>query len=210
MQNNNIHIIGIAGGSASGKTSFLYQLKNSFSDHQICVISQDDYYKPVEHQIKDENGYINYDLPQGIDHLQFIKDIQNLKEGNPVTIQEYVFNNPGVVPGSKVLKPAPIIIVEGLFIFWFDVINELLDLRIFIDAKEEVRLDRRLNRDKAERNVDHDHIMYQWMNHVTPSYKQYLLPFKEEVDLIINNNKNFNLSLELLTNHIHHKLNNNK
>jgi uridine kinase len=86
------------------------------------------------------------------------------------------------------IKPAPILIIEGLFIFHFDEIADLLDLRIFIEADEEVALARRLKRDLTERGYSHDDAMYKWVNHVVPAYEEYLLPYKNECEQVIVNN----------------------
>ena len=127
----NPYIIGIAGGSGAGKTFFLKALRKHFDEDALCIISQDNYYRPVEEQLADENGYINFDRPEGVDHEGFLRDIDLLSKGQTVIMQEYMFNQPGVIGGKIELKPAPVIIVEGLFIFHFEDIRRLLDLKIF-------------------------------------------------------------------------------
>ncbi len=204
----NPYIIGITGGSASGKTSFLLELKNTFGKHEICVVSQDNYYKPMHEQQVDSNGMVNYDLPSCIDVDRFLIDIQNLKNGESITKKEYVFNNPNKVPETIIINPAPIIIVEGLFIYHFAEIAEQLQLKIFVDADEELKWQRRLQRDNTERGIEVDIIKYQWDNHVKPAYEQYLFPYRNHSDLIITNNIDFNKSLFVLQNHIRQVLNN--
>src|SRR5690606_21601712 len=113
---------------------------------------------------------------------------KHLFDGHTVYKEEYTFNNPNIKPKLLEIKPAPILIVEGLFIFYYEEVNQLLDYRIFLDADESIALERRLKRDLIERGYDHDDVMYKWINHVVPAYNQYLLPYKSETDLVIINN----------------------
>jgi len=92
------------------------------------------------------------------------------------------------VPKMLEIKSAPIIIVEGLFILYFKKLSALLDMKIFIDANDDIALQRRLKRDLIERGYSHDDVMYKWVNHVVPAYKEYLLPYKDECDQVITNN----------------------
>jgi uridine kinase len=182
-------IIGIAGGSGSGKTFFLKCFLEHFAGDEVSLVSQDDYYFPVAHNMtKEENKLYNFDIPQTIDREQFYADIDKLIHNQTVYKKEYTFNNPEIIPKMIEIRPAPILIVEGLFIFHFTEIAELLDLRIFIEANEEVALSRRLKRDLAERGYSHDDAMYKWVNHVMPAYEVYLLPYRDECEQIIVNN----------------------
>jgi uridine kinase len=182
-------IIGIAGGSGSGKTFFLKCFREHFTNEEVSLVSQDDYYYPVAHNMtKEENKLYNFDVPETINSGQFIADINRLINGHTVYKQEYTFNNPDIAPKILEIKPAPILIVEGLFIFHFTDIAEKLDLRIFIEAEEQVALSRRLKRDLLERGYSHDDAMYKWINHVVPAYEEYLLPYKNECEQIIVNN----------------------
>jgi uridine kinase len=186
---NKPFIIGIAGGSGSGKTFFLKCFLEHFSADEVCLVSQDDYYFPVAHNMtKEENKHYNFDLPSTIDHQHFEDDIDSLISGKAILKKEYMFNNPDIVPKILEIKPAPILIVEGLFILHFKKIAETLDLKIFIEADEDIALQRRLKRDLLERGYSHDDVMYKWVNHVVPAYKEYLLPYRDECDQVIVNN----------------------
>lgn len=186
---NKPFIIGIAGGSGSGKTFFLKCFLQHFSEDEVCLVSQDDYYKPVPPGMTaEENKLFNFDLPDTIDHEHFEDDIHKLLNWQTIQKKEYLFNKPGITPRMLEIKPAPILIVEGLFILYFRKIADQLNLKIFIDADDEIALQRRLKRDLLERGYSHDDVMYKWINHVVPAYKEYLLPFKGECDQIITNN----------------------
>jgi len=186
---NKPYVIGIAGGSGSGKTFFLKCFLEHFTANEVCLISQDDYYFPVAHNMtKEENKLYNFDLPSTIDHDHFEDDIFRILNNQSFQKAEYTFNNPNIVPKMLEIKPAPIVIVEGLFILHFKKISEILNMKIFIDADEDIALQRRLKRDLIERGYSHDDVHYKWMNHVVPAYKEFLLPYKNECDKIIVNN----------------------
>src|SRR5271170_7345629 len=112
----NSFTIGITGGSGSGKTFFLQGLSAHFKPSQICLISQDNYYKPRQQQPLDENGVRNFDLPGSIDREALLHDVLKLKAGQNVLKREYTFNNPSAEPRQLEFKTAPILIVEGLFV----------------------------------------------------------------------------------------------
>lgn len=185
---NKPFVIGIAGGSGSGKTFFLKCFLNHFSEDEVTLISQDDYYKPMSIQPVDENGWINFDLPVCIEEDRLLEDLKTLISGGSVQKKEYTFNVAEHQAKMLTLRSAPIIIVEGLFVFHYKAIAELFDMRVFLDAEEEITLNRRIKRDTAERGYTEEMIMYQWVNHVLPAYHSYLLPYKETADKIITNN----------------------
>jgi uridine kinase len=186
---NKPYIIGVAGGSGSGKTFFLKCFLAHFTQAEVCLVSQDDYYIPVAHNMTpEENKLYNFDLPATIDRQHFFEDISSLIKGETVIKHEYTFNNPNAVPKVLEIKPAPIIIVEGLFIMHFTEIADLLDMKVFIDTEEDIALQRRLKRDLLERGYSHDDVMYKWHNHVVPAYKEYLLPYREVSHKVILNN----------------------
>jgi uridine kinase len=191
-------IIGISGGSGSGKTSFIRAIKKAISEENICIISQDDYYKPRETQFIDENGVHNFDLPESIEIPAFVHDIEKLKQGMTVQRQEYTFNN--LLAESKIIvfKPAPIIIVEGLFIFHDDALRSQLDLSILIHAKDSDKIIRRILRDQNERNYPIDDVLYRYKHHVMPAYEKYIQPYIDDVDVVINNNDNFDNGLAVV------------
>jgi len=203
---NKPFVIGVAGGSGSGKTFFLNCFLNHFSDSEISLISQDDYYKPKEQQPIDENGWINFDLPECIDDLKLLHDLKLLLSGEVVLKKEYTFNMAEDQAKTLTINPAPIIVVEGLFIFHYKELAELFDMKIFLDADEEVTLNRRIKRDSEERGYDRDMVMYQWINHVLPAYNQFLLPYKGSADKVIINNTHVAEDIIMVTREISSEL----
>lgn len=188
---NKPFIVGVAGGSGSGKTFFLNCFLNHFSSDEVCLISQDDYYYRVgANMTPEENKLYNFDLPSCIDIAKFEEDIHKLIRFETVYMEEYTFNNNSLEPKILENKPAPILIIEGLFIYHYENIKPLFDYTIFIDAQTEVALERRLNRDLIERGYSEEDILYKWYNHVLPSYQEYLLPHRSASDMVIDNSVN--------------------
>ena len=190
--------MGVTGGSGSGKTLFLKKLLGKFNPEDICLISQDNYYLPRDMQPKDENGVSNFDTPQSIDLDAYVNDISTLLDGRKVIRKEYMYNHPDAIPDMLEFQPAPVIIVEGIFVLYYSRLSNLLDLKIFIDAKDHIKLKRRIIRDKEERGYDLDDVLYRYEKHVIPTYEKYIEPFRHESDLIIPNNSNFDKALEVL------------
>lgn len=202
-------VIGIAGGSGSGKTFFLNCFLHHFKQDEVTLVSQDDYYIPAGDMTQEENKLYNFDLPSTIDSEQFLKDIKQLLNGEVVYKKEYSFNNPLAVVKILEIKSAPIIIVEGLFILHFQEIAALLDHTIFVDADEQVALDRRVKRDGLERGYPEEDVIYKWHNHVVPAYKEYLLPYRDDCDKVVMNNTNEPDELIAITEDISNDLRNN-
>jgi uridine kinase len=203
-------IVGITGGSASGKTTFLKKLIEAFRPEDICLISQDNYYFPQPGMTKEENVFFNFDEPAAFDSHRYAEDILKLRQGQSFTCLEYTFNNPEVVPQELAFKPAPIIIVEGIFTFYFEEVAQLLDLKVYIDAEEHIKMHRRIVRDKVERGYDLDDVLYKYLNHVVPAYEKFIKPYKSDADIIITNNKNFDRGLEVLISYLNTKVQNYK
>ena len=189
-------LVGLAGGSASGKTTFIRKLSEVFGTDKVCVITQDNYYKGLSEQLRDENGMVNFDHPTGIDFVRIRKDLRKLLKGETVKIVEYTFNNPDIFPKELVYKPAPIVLLEGLFVFADKSLNAMYDYRLYIDADDDITLKRRIARDTVERGMTEDEVMYQWDNHVQPAYAEFLKPHKSEADYVIKNNVNFQECLD--------------
>lgn len=200
-------IIGICGGSGSGKTSFIRDIRKNFPTSEVCIISQDDYYKPREEQKVDENGVKNFDLPESINMVDFASDLTKLSKGETIQRVEYTFNNEKSDPALLTITPAPVIIVEGLFVFQESNLWNKMDLKIYIEAEESSQLIRRIKRDQLERNYPLDDVLYRYQHHVKPALQLYIAPFKPKVDLVINNNISYNIGLELLTSFIRSKIN---
>lgn len=182
-------IIGICGGSGSGKTTLLNHLSKEFGEFKPTIFSMDNYYKPIELQEKDAKGEYNFDLPTALNKDLLVKDLTQLAEGKSIEVKEYFFNAP---PGRNVLitlDPSEIIIVEGIFLFYYEEVRKLLDYSIFIDVDLKTQLDRRLFRDQETRGYTREAILYQWNNHVLPCYENYVQPFEYLANFRFRNNE---------------------
>lgn len=195
MKNSNHYLIGIAGGSGSGKTSFLRELMNHFTKEEVALVSQDNYYQPKHLQIADENGVLNFDLPTSIDRDHFYEDMVRLSNNETIEKLEYNFNNPLWEPEKVIVQPAPIIIMEGLFVFHYEEIRKHLDFMVYIDVHHEERLQRRIKRDAHERGFPEHEVRYQWHNHVRPAEEKYLDPFIPECNLVVDNTVHYHEGL---------------
>ncbi len=192
------YIVGISGASGSGKTSVLRELLHNFSNNEVCLVSQDNYYKNRNLQEADENGILNFDLPTSLDLDTYIRDIVRLRNGETVTREEYTFNNKDKEAHTLTFLPAPVIIVEGLFLFHEPQLKNLFDLKVFIDVEDHIRLKRRIIRDNNERGYPLDDVLYRYEYHVFPSYQKYIMPYKYEVDIVIPNNHRFEQGVAVL------------
>ena len=181
-------------------------MSSCFKPHEICLISQDNYYKSRDQQPIDENGVKNFDLPVSIDREAFQQDLLKLKAGQNVIKNEYTFNNPQAETKLLEFKAAPIIVVEGLFVQYFEEISNELDLRVFIEAKDHVKLGRRIKRDQVERGYDIDDVLYRYQYHVMPVYERLIEPLKHNSDLVIPNNSKFERALDDLVGYLKSRL----
>ena len=188
MMQNSL-IIGVFGGSGSGKTTFVESLKASFPGQVMSLISHDEYYLPIEEQPIDANGIVNFDLPECYDNAAFVNDLKKLKNGFTITMQKYLFNNPNLEPEEITFQPAPIIVIEGLFIMHEQAIKNLLDIKIFVETKLHLKIARRINRDRRERNYPIEDVLYRFEHHVIPAFERYISPYVSEADIVVQNNE---------------------
>lgn len=182
-------IIGICGGSGAGKTTLLERLKTQYKELNPSVFSMDNYYLPIEKQAKDDQGEYNFDLPTALDKDKLIADLTELVNGNTIRVKEYHFNAPPDLNSYVDITPSELIIVEGLFLFEYSEVAQLLDFSIFIELNLEEQLKRRILRDQKTRGYSKQEIIYQWDQHVMPCYEKYLLPFKANASFTYRNNE---------------------
>lgn len=196
-------LVGLCGMSGSGKTHLIRTVKNQLREN-VSVLSFDNYYKPIHQQQKDSNGFENFDLPEGIDIQKFLMDLELLKNGHQVFLKEYQFNKPDAKDETIRIESAPIMILEGIFVFHFQSVMSQLDYRIFIDASLERTLERRLKRDEEERGLNEEMVMYQWQHHALPGYNRYIYPYREKADLLLDNENNNDSATSTLISALNH------
>ncbi|MEM7513247.1 MAG: uridine kinase [Bacteroidota bacterium] len=196
------YIVGICGGSASGKTFLLNQLREQLKDLTISEVSQDNYYKPLEDQVKTPEGLVNFDHPDSLLLEELYVDMDQLIQEKSITREEYTFNNPTATASMLKIDPSPVIILEGLFIYHLPELRRLIDLKVFVEAEEHIKLARRLRRDISERGYSLESILTDYTKFVAPMYEKYVEPTKRECDLIIPNNRHMYKAINVLVNHI--------
>ena len=194
------YVIGISGGSGSGKSTIVKMVCEAFPSDQVCLLTQDDFYFPKEQQATDDKGVTDFDRISSIDHDSFHDRLQDLIDGNTIELKEYVFNNDKASAQMKTISFAPIIIAEGLFVFSSEKVMSLLDLTVFVDTSDVKKVIRRIQRDQMERNYPLDDVLYRYQHHVLPSYERYIAPHKNSVDLVINNNDDIKKGVGILIN----------
>lgn len=192
------YLVGITGGSGSGKTTFINALLAQMPEGSISLLSQDNYYKSIEFQTQDANRIENFDIPTSLDLDKFYQDVLRLRSGEDLAIKEYTFNRSDVIPKTIHIPAAPVVVLEGIYALHHPELNEIIDLKVFIDAEEENRKQRRIQRDAVERGYDQDDVLYRLSQHHQPAFEQYILPHRSRADLVIPNNHHFEKGLEML------------
>lgn len=196
------YLVGVAGGSGSGKTTLVRALRDQLAPGTACIVSQDDYYLPLDRQRKDPNGHVNWDLPGAVDLDLLADDLKCLAQGEAVYRKEYAYEKPGAEQRWMEIRPARVILVEGLFLLQHQALRERFDLKVYVEASEQVQLQRRIGRDRRERGYTREEVMYQWEHHVLPACREHLLPYRHACDLQIVNELDYGRGLRVLLDHL--------
>ncbi len=200
-------IIGIAGGTGCGKTTVVNQIVNELPENEVCVISQDSYYKDTSHLSYDERVQINFDHPQSIDFELLGQHLMALRKGETIEQPVYSFVEHNRTGETISTKPSKVIIVEGILILTNPEIRNMFDIKIYVHTDSDERLIRRLKRDIAERGRDMDEVLDRYQNTLKPMHQQFIDPTKEFADLIIPNNHYNNVAVDIVRTIIKERLN---
>ena len=193
-------IIGIAGGSASGKTSISRRLKQHFENEgSVLIIRQDDYYKDQSDKPMEERIKTNYDHPFAFDNDLLLQQVHELSEGRMVEKPTYDYVHHTRSDVTETCYPCDVLILEGLFVLEDENIRDLLDIKIFVDTDADVRFIRRLIRDVNERGRSVDSIVSQYLDTVRPMHEQFIEPSKRYADVIIPEGGHNEVAIDLLT-----------
>jgi len=178
-------IIGIAGGSGSGKTTIAHELYDQFKNDRIRIITEDSYYKNHPEMSMAERNKINFDHPDAFDTELLISQLQDLLNGKAIEMPIYDFTTHLRSPETVHVEPADIIILEGILVLASEELRKFMDIKLFVDADDDIRFIRRLQRDTQERGRSIDWIISQYLTTVKPSYNQFVEPSKKYADIII-------------------------
>lgn len=190
-------LIGIAGGSGSGKTTICQRIEQSLG--QDCLtLSCDHYYRSQNHLTEEQRAEVNYDHPDTLDLLLLQQQLSQLKSGQRIELPQYCFSTHTRQSHSVELSPSSVVLVEGILIFTSIELRRNLDLLIFVDAPNEVRFHRRLQRDTSERGRTASSVRRQWDRTVAPMYDQFVEPAKKLSDLIVNTERDNRQTLQIL------------
>lgn len=203
-----ICIIGIAGGSASGKTTIVNKLKEMFAD-DVELISHDCYYKAHDDMPYEERTKLNYDHPSSFDTDRMIEDIKALKRGETIYRPVYDFSIHNRVPETVKVEPKKVILIEGILIFENKELRDLMDIKIFVDTDADERLMRRIVRDMKYRGRTIESVITQYQTTVKPMHEEFVEPSKKYADIIIPRGGENQAAMDILKGHLNIMLNKN-
>ncbi|MFZ0213123.1 MAG: uridine kinase [Candidatus Acidiferrales bacterium] len=178
-------VIGICGGTGSGKTTITNRLSQALSGSGVLVLQQDHYYRDLHHLTPEERSQQNFDHPNAIDTQLFIAHVRQLREGRPIDRPVYDFTQHRRLSETVRLESRPAILVEGILIFENEALRNLMDLKIFVDTDADVRLIRRLVRDIRDRGRTLESVVEQYQKTVRPMHLEFVEPSKRHADVII-------------------------
>ncbi|MGB0879570.1 MAG: uridine kinase [Polaribacter sp.] len=199
-------IIGIAGGTGSGKTTVVKQIMDQLPEGEVCVISQDSYYKSTNGLSYDERSKINFDHPRSIDFDLLVQHLTALKEGKIIEQPTYSFIIHNRTKDTLKIHPKKVIIVEGILIFNSEKLRNLFDIKIFVHADTDERLIRRIKRDISERGRDINEVINRYQETLKPMHQQFIEPTKNFADIIIPNDKFNTVAIDIVKTVINERL----
>ena len=183
------YIIGIAGGSGSGKSTFAARIKKAFPT-QVSLVSCDNYYLPHDDLPLEERAHLNYDAPEALEFELMVKHLEQLKNGQAALCPVYDFTRHTRSDKVTEIKPRPIILIDGILIFHDESLRNCMDLKIYVETDADERILRRARRDMLERGRDLDSVIDQYLSTVKPMHNTYVKPTKVFADIILNGGKN--------------------
>ena len=196
-----VWIIGIAGGSASGKSTVVRRLRDYFGD-DIGFVSHDSYYKSHDDLTYEERCRLNYDHPDALETDRMVEDLRRLKEGHEIECPVYDFTVHNRSAETVKVQPKRVVIVEGIMILENRELRNLLDLKVYVDADADERITRRLIRDMKERGRSAESVVNQYIATVKPMHEKYVEPTKKYADIIIPRGGHNKLAISILTEYL--------
>ena len=192
-------IIGVTGGSASGKTSVSQAILSMFKDENIAMIEHDSYYKDQSQLTFEERTKTNYDHPLAFDTDYLVAQLKELRNGRAVDIPTYDYANHTRSEKTYRQEPVDVLIVEGILVLENEKLRNLMDIKVFVDTDDDVRILRRIRRDIEERGRTLDSVITQYMDAVKPMYHQFIEPTKRYADVIIPEGVSNTVGVDILT-----------
>ncbi len=206
MDNTDIMVIGIAGGTGSGKTTITRKIEERFGN-DVTVIYHDDYYKARHDLTYEERVKLNYDHPAAFDTDLMIRDLSALRSGAAIDCPVYDYSIYDRTERTQTVTPSKVIIVEGILIFHEKELRDLMDIKLFVDADADVRILRRILRDVKERGRSLDSVISQYLETVKPMHEAFVEPSKKYADVIIPEGGRNKVALDMVLNRVAFHLN---
>lgn len=199
-------IIGIGGGTGSGKTTVVNKIISESPPGEVTIISQDSYYKDLSHLDYESRTKVNFDHPNSIDFKLLCDHLAELRKGASIEQPVYSFVEHNRTDETVTTHPKKVIVVEGILILTDPSIRDLFDIKIFVHADSDERLIRRLKRDIAERGRDLEEVLSRYQNTLKPMHQQFIEPTKEFADIIIPNNRYNTVAVDIVRTIINERL----
>uniref|UniRef100_A0A0N5APG6 Uridine kinase n=1 Tax=Syphacia muris TaxID=451379 RepID=A0A0N5APG6_9BILA len=201
-------LIGVAGGTASGKSSVCARIMEKLGmahKRRVVAIPQDSFYRNLneEESIKAKRGEFNFDHPDAFEHDLMFTTLEKLRNGEAVYIPKYDYCKNARCADQDLVEPADVIIVEGILIFYDQKLRDLFNMKLFVDADSDDRLARRVQRDIMERGRTLQQVLHQYLNLVKPAFEEFCLPTKKYADVIIPGGADNEVAIDLILHHIH-------
>jgi len=199
-------IIGICGGTGSGKTTIARKIVEAVGARNVVLVEQDSYYRNFADMPLDERKQANFDHPDSLDSDMLVNHILRLKQGREIEMPLYDFKTHTRSDKIETIKPRPVVIVEGILIFAEPRVLDLLDVRVFVDTPDDIRLLRRLRRDHDERGRTYERTMDQYQRTIRPMHFEFVEPSKRHADIIIPEGGQIGVSVEFLCGMVRERL----
>ena len=200
-------IIGIAGGTGSGKTTVVKRIIESLPAGEVSVLPQDSYYKDSSHIPPEERQKINFDEPAAFDWDLLLSQLKQLREGNSIEVPTYSYLTCTRQPATVPMQPRDVVIVEGILVFSDARLRKMMDIKVFVDADADDRLIRVINRDCIERGRTPEMVVERYERVLKPMHNMYIEPAKRFADLIIPQGGNNTVAIKLLKEYIEGRIN---
>lgn len=191
-------VVGIAGGTASGKTTVARKVHEALASCRVAFIDQDSYYRDLSDLSLEERREINFDHPDAFDTELLVEHLKQLKAGNAIEKPVYNFVTSTREPRTVTVNPGDLVLIEGILVLHIEAIRKELDVRIFVDAEDDVRIIRRLTRDIKERGRNFDHVVTQYFRHVRPMHMGFVEPSKRHADIIVPHGGHNDTAIDML------------
>jgi len=196
-------VIGIAGGSGSGKTSVVQEIIKMSGTTRILCISHDAYYHDLEHLPEEERSNHNFDHPDALDTGLLVQHLHALQAGRSVKLPIYDFSTHTRKKETKSVSPSPVILVEGMLILWEEQLRSMFDLKLFVHTSDDLRIIRRIQRDTVDRGRSVQSVIKQYLSSVRPMHQEFVEPSKQYADLIIPYDQHNPAAIDLISRKLH-------